>query len=88
MSLKRRELPRYQGKEDQVLALKIKEVKQAVDGTGVIVPEDEFYPEFEVSHEYMSINHPEKGGYYVESIDGQPMYMEAKDFSKKYSIMK
>lgn len=88
MSLKRRELPRYQGKESQVLALKIKEVKQAVDGTGMIVPEDDFYPEFFVSHEYMSINKPEKGGYYVESIDGQPFYLEAKEFTKKYSVMK
>ncbi|MEM6162052.1 hypothetical protein AAH446_16125 [Erwinia sp. P6884] len=88
MALKRRELPRYKGKETQVLALKIKEVKQAVDGTGVIVPVDEFYPEFDVSHEYMSINKPEKGGYYVESIDGQPMYMEAKEFSSEYSLMK
>lgn len=88
MSLKRKELPRYKGKENQVLALKIKEIRQAVDGTGVIVPEDEFYPEFEVSSEYMSKNQPKEGGYYVESIDGQPFYLEAKDFSKQYSLMK
>lgn len=88
MSLKRNQLPRYQGKDAQVLALKIKEVRQAVDGTGVIIPEDDFYPEFDVSHEYMSINQPKKGGYYVETIDGQPFYLEAKDFDKKYSLMK
>lgn len=88
MAIKRIELPRYQGKESQVLALKIKEVRQDVDGTGVIVPADEFYPEFDVSHEYMSINQPKEGGYYVESIDGQPFYLEAKDFSKQYSLMK
>lgn len=88
MALKRIELPRYQGKEAQVLALKIKEVRQAVDGTGVIVPADDFFPEFEVSHEYMSLNQPKKGGYYVETIDGQPFYLEAKDFDKQYSLMK
>jgi len=88
MTLKRNQLPRYQGKDAQVLALKIKEVRQAVDGTGVIIPEDKFFPEFEVSHEYMSINQPKKGGYYVESIDGQPFYLEAKDFDKQYSLMK
>lgn len=88
MALKRIELPRYQGKEAQVLALKIKEVRQAVDGTGVIVPADDFFPEFEVSHEYMSLKHPKKGGYYVETIDGQPFYLEAKDFEKQYSLMK
>ena len=54
----------------------------------MIVPEDEFYPEFEVSSEYMSLNQPKKGGYYVESIDGQPFYLEAKDFDKQYSLMK
>lgn len=88
MAIKRIELPRYQGKESQVLALKIKEVRQDVDGTGVIVPADDFFPEFEVSHEYMSINQPKKGGYYVETIDGQPFYLEAKDFDKQYSQMK
>lgn len=88
MAIKRIELPRYQGKESQVLALRIKEVRQDVDGTGVIVPADEFFPEFEVSHEYMSINQPKKGGYYVETIDGQPFYLEAKDFDKQYSLMK
>lgn len=88
MSLKRNQLPRYQGKDAQVLALKIQDVRQAVDGTGVIIPEDKFFPEFEVSHEYMSINQPKKGGYYVESIDGQPFYLEAKDFDKQYSLMK
>lgn len=70
MALTRNQLPRYQGKDAQVLALKIKEVRQAVDGTGTIIPGDEFFPEFEVSHEYMSINQPKKGGYYVETIDG------------------
>ena len=88
MALKRTELPRYQGKDAQVLALKIKEVRQAVDGTGMLYPEDDFFPEFEVSHEYMSINQPKKGGYYVETIDGQPFYLEAKDFDKQYSLMK
>lgn len=87
MALKRNQLPRYQGKDAQVLALKIKEVRQAVDGTGVITPEDKFFPDFDVSHEYMSINQPKKGGYYVESIDGQPFYLEAKDFDKQYSLM-
>lgn len=88
MSLKRNQLPRYQGKENQVLALKIKEVLQDVDGTGSIVPEDDFYPEFQVSGEYMSKYQPKKGGYYVELIDGDPVYMDAKDFSKQYTLMK
>jgi len=88
MALKRIELPRYQGKDAQVLALKIKEVRQDTDGAGFLIPEDDFFPEFEVSHEYMSINQPKKGGYYVETIDGQPFYLEAKDFDKQYSLMK
>lgn len=88
MALTRNQLPRYQGKDAQVLALKIKEVRQAVDGAGTIIPVDDFFPEFEVSHEYMSINQPKKGGYYVETIDGQPFYLEAKDFDKQYSLMK
>lgn len=88
MSLKRNQLPRYQGKENQVLALKIKEVRQVVDGAGYIVPEDDFYPEFQVSGEYMSKYHPKEGGYYVELIHGDPIYMDAKDFSKQYTLMK
>ena len=88
MSLKRKELPRYQGKETQVLALKIKSIRQSVDGSAVITPGDEFYPDFEVSGEYMSKNQPKEGGYYVESIDGQPFYLEEADFKKQYSLMK
>ena len=44
MALTRNQLPRYQGKDAQVLALKIKEVRQAVDGAGTIIPVDDFFP--------------------------------------------
>lgn len=88
MSIKRHQLPLYKGKDHQVRALKIKEIHQDPDGAAYLTPEDESYPQFQVSAEFMSQNKPKEGGYYVESVDGQPYFVEAKDFTKEYSLLK
>lgn len=88
MSINRHQLPLYKGKDHQVRALKIKEIHQDPDGAAYLTPEDESYPQFQVSAEFMSQDKPKEGGYYVESVDGQSYFVEAKDFTKEYSLLK
>lgn len=86
-----REMPRYKCHK-QVWALKIKEIRQHDEesefdgGSWLIVPEEDGYAPFQVSHVNYVLKHkPEAGGYYVVYADGYRSYSPAQAFEDGYS---
>ncbi|ABM32319.1 Gp49 family protein [Paracidovorax citrulli] len=92
-----KELPRYQSHK-HVWALKIKDVAHNPnpDRTGLscsssygamIYPEEQEYPPFEVSAEYVNKHRPQPGGYYVQYADGYLSYSPAQAFEGSYTLL-
>lgn len=86
-----REMPKYQCHK-KVWALKIRDICQneaeteIVGGSWLIVPEDDTYAPFEVSHvDYVMKHKPKAGGYYVVYEDGYQSYSPAEAFESGYT---
>lgn len=90
-------MPRYQCHKE-VWALKIKQVdhKPNPDQTGksgasshgaTIHPEDNRYPSFDVSPEYVNKHRPQNGGYYVVYEDGYESFSPATVFENGYTAI-
>ena len=94
------ELPKYVCHKE-VWALKIAKIQAArpdgpyhvacgkneeTDGSAMITPENEKYPPFHVSREYMQKHSPVEGGYYVQYEDGYKSFLPAEAFEDGYSL--
>jgi len=81
-----REKPRYRCHKE-VHALKIKSIDVLENGDAIIMPEDEGYPSFQVSAEYMAKHKPQVGGYYVVYADGYKSWSPAEAFESGYTLI-
>lgn len=92
-----KELPRYRSHK-HVWALKLKAVvhnpnpdragRSCASSYGAMIyPEDEAYPPFAVSAEYVNKHRPQPGGYYVQYADGYLSYSPAQAFEEGYTLV-
>ena len=85
-----RQMPRYRSHKT-VWALKIKSVTpdgsapNGVQGSCLIVPEEDGYAPFRVDEAYCLKHNPQAGGYYVVYADGYKSFSPAKAFEEGYT---
>jgi hypothetical protein len=83
------DLPLYQSRST-VRALKIKSFEappldgRPLDGSAILVPEDEGFEPFAISAEYIEDHDPQPGGYYIVFDTGYATYKPAHIFEYSY----
>ncbi len=78
------EMPKYNCHK-QVWALKIKDIIHEVDGSAMIVPEEDGYAPFMVDVDYLHKHQPKIDGYYVVYKGGYKSFSPADAFEEGYS---